>query len=365
VSIETCSGPAVERLLALGCRVYPINPRSARAYRTRKAPSGTKDDALDAWSFADALRTDGHAWRPLTPEDPLTQQLRLLCRDEVALIGQRTALVCQLREALHEYYPAALEAFDDWTMRAAWEFIIQFPTPQQLAGATRRKRQSFLTTHKLHSPQTQERRLAIFARADQFCGSPAVTQAKSLLAVGIAKQLITLEAVLKQYRQRIEELFRQHPDHELFGSLPGLGDKLAPRMLGECGDDPARFEDHQALQCYAGTAPVSYDSGQKRMVKIRRACNKHLRAAVHLWADLSRRQCAWAQAYYEHKCKQGKTHAEALRCLGQRWLKILHRMIQTKQPYDESLHMRNQVAHGSWVIRLTEPDHQLLKQTAP
>jgi len=39
----------------------------AERFRDRKAPSGIKDDQLDAWSFADALRSDGQAWRPLLP----------------------------------------------------------------------------------------------------------------------------------------------------------------------------------------------------------------------------------------------------------------------------------------------------------
>ena len=80
----------------------------------RKAPSGVKDDRLDAWSFADALRVDGQNWKALRPEDPLIKELRLLCRDEVGLIEQRTAFINQLRHALAEYYPTALEAFEDW-----------------------------------------------------------------------------------------------------------------------------------------------------------------------------------------------------------------------------------------------------------
>ena len=99
-AIETTCGPAVEQLLELGCSVYPLNPKAAQRYRDRKAPSGSKTDRLDALSFADALRTDGHAWRQLKPEDPTVQELRLICRDEVQLIGQRTALVNQLRQAL-------------------------------------------------------------------------------------------------------------------------------------------------------------------------------------------------------------------------------------------------------------------------
>lgn len=91
----------------MGLRVFPMNPKAAELYRDRKAPSGVKDDGLNAWSFADALRTDGAGWRALLSDGPATQLLRILCRDEIALIGQRTALVLQLRQALHEYYPAA------------------------------------------------------------------------------------------------------------------------------------------------------------------------------------------------------------------------------------------------------------------
>src|SRR5208283_5080268 len=96
-------------------------------------------------------------------------QLRLLCRDEVGLIGQRTALINQLQQALYEYYPAALEAFDDWCAPSAWAFV----------QAGRHRWQKFLHTHGLYRPQMNEKRLAIFAEADQFCGHEAVTAAKS------------------------------------------------------------------------------------------------------------------------------------------------------------------------------------------
>jgi hypothetical protein len=53
--------------------------------------------AAPAWSFDDALRVDGHGWKALKPEEPLIKELRLLCRDEVSLIEQRTAFILQLR----------------------------------------------------------------------------------------------------------------------------------------------------------------------------------------------------------------------------------------------------------------------------
>ena len=231
VAIETTHGLAVQQLLEAGITVYPVAPKAAAHYRGRKAPSGVKDDQLDAWSLADALRVDGHTWHPLAPDDPLVSELRLLCLDEMALTAQRTALVNQLQAALREYYPAALEAFSDWTKRSAWQFILSFPTPQLLTKAGKRQWQNFLHAHKLWRRETAEERLAVFARACAFCGPAAVTAAKSLLAVSVARMLLTVETQLEHYRARIEKLFAGHPRSGLFGSLPGSGPKIRPRLL--------------------------------------------------------------------------------------------------------------------------------------
>ena len=352
VAIETNQGAAVDQLLGSNVTVYPMQPKAAERYRDRHVPSGSKTDQRDAWCFADALRVDGQHWRALAPEDPLSEELRLMCRDEVELITQRTAMVNQLQAALYEYYPAALEAFEEWTASYTWEFVMAYPTPQELVKAGKRKWEKFLHSHKLWRPGTAVRRLEIFGRADQFCGTAAVTRAKSRLAVSTAKVLRSLQQQLDEYRATIEKLFAQHPDHDLFGSLPGAGEKLAPRLMSEIGADRGEYPTAQAMQCVAGTAPVSFESGKSRRAKIRWHCNRHLRHAVHLWSDCSRKFCAWAQAYYQAQREKGKSHACALRSLGQRWLKILWKMWQTGRPYDETLHARNQQKHGSWVLQL-------------
>ena len=353
VAIETSQGTVVDQLLQTpDCTIYPLNPKAARAYRDRKAPSGTKSDHLDAWSFADALRVDFSNWKPLLAQGPLLEQLRLLCRDEMALIEERTALVNQLQAALYEYYPAALAAFDDWVCPGAWAFVEAFPTPQTLVSAGKRRWEKFLHTHKLYRAQTYQKRLEIFSQATDFCASSALTQAKSRLAVTRAKQLRVLQTQLEDYRQQIEKLFAQHPDHDLFGSLPGAGSKIAPRLLCELGEDRHRFEAPEILQCHAGTAPISYQSGPIHKVQVRWHCNKALRHTVYLWADLSRHACPWADTYYRSLRKRGKSHACALRCLGQRWLKILWKMWQTRTCYNAELHQQNQLRHGSWVLQL-------------
>ncbi len=356
VAVETSQGTVIEHMFAAGLRIYPINPKAAQRYRERHAPAGVKDDQRDAWSLGDALRLDGHTWRALAPQDALAAELQLLCRDEIGLIEQRTALINQLRQCLHEYYPAALEAFTDWTSPGAWALVLEFPTPAQLQAAGRRRWEKFLHTHKLWRPDTLEARLAVFARAAALSGSAPCTAAKSLLAVTLVRLLRTLDQQLTEYRTRITRTFTQHPDHDIFTSLPGAGKMLAPRLLAEIGADRSRFDSAYGLQCVAGTAPVTIQTGNGEGYQcIRHACNDTLRCTMHLWADHSRKKCAWAQTYYEKHRQEGQSHACALRCLGQRWLKIIWKMWQTHTRYDEALHTRNQTKHGSWILALNSP----------
>src|SRR5690242_16340557 len=165
VAIETSQGPVIDQLLQTpDCTIYPLNPKAAQRYRERKAPSGTKTDRHDAWSMADALRTDGHGWVQLMAQDEATTTLRLLCRDEQGLIEQRTVLVNQLQAALGEYYTLALESFEDWTKPFAWAFVRAFPTPQALSQAAPKQHQQFLHAHKLWRPQTAQQRLAVWSQ---------------------------------------------------------------------------------------------------------------------------------------------------------------------------------------------------------
>lgn len=350
VAIETSCGAAVEQLLQSPVSVYPVNPVVAKRYRERKNSSGNKTDRQDAWALADALRLDGHTWRALAPQDPIITELRILCRDEVALIEERTALINQLRQALHEYYPTALEAFNDWTVRSSWAFVLAYPTAAALKKAGKRRWDKFLHSHRLYRSQTYDARMRAFENADQWKCNPAIVAAKSLYAVSKASQLQALQSQLDNYRRRIEALFASHPDSDLFGSLPGAGEKLAPRLLSEIGSDRALYAEASALQCEAGTAPVNNQSGKKKKAKMRRACNKNLRATMHHLADLSREKSSWASTYYAALRERGQSHAQALRCLGQRWLKIIWKMWQTSTCYSAELHLKNQLSHGSWVL---------------
>jgi transposase len=72
---------------------------------------------------------------------------------------------------------------------------------------------------------------------------------------------------------------------EIYLSMPGLGDRLAARVAGEIGDAIHQYQTPNALQCYAGSAPVTRRSGKSDFVVARRLAHNHyLDDAVHQWA---------------------------------------------------------------------------------
>lgn len=70
IAIEAGHCVSIERLVALGHRVYPVHPRSSKSYRTRRLSIGTKTDHADCWALADALRLEGESWQVLMTPEP-------------------------------------------------------------------------------------------------------------------------------------------------------------------------------------------------------------------------------------------------------------------------------------------------------
>ncbi|MFD0852253.1 transposase, partial [Actinomadura adrarensis] len=132
------------------------------------------------------------------------------------------------------------------------------------------------------------------------------------------------------------------PGGEIYLSMPGLGDRLAARIAGEIGERWDQFPAPNALQCYAGCAPVTRRSGRSEFVVARRlAYNRYLGEAVQQWAFCSLNRSAWAREFYDSKIAAGKSHHAALRALGNRWLEVLWHCLRLGVCYDEAVHTRN------------------------
>ena len=83
---------------------------------------------------------------------------------------------------------------------------------------------------------------------------------------------------------KVSELFHRHPDAGIYLSQPGIGDITGARILGEFGDAPGRYAPAKAGKNYAGTSPLTIQSGKKKTVHARYIRNRHLIDALHAQA---------------------------------------------------------------------------------
>src|ERR1700686_2049475 len=113
IGTETDRGPWVAALVAAGYTVFGVNPLLASRFRERHQVPGAKSDAADAHMLAGMVRTDSHQLRAVAGDSAEAEGLKVLARTHKTLIWERTRQVQRLRHQLLEYFPAALEAFDD------------------------------------------------------------------------------------------------------------------------------------------------------------------------------------------------------------------------------------------------------------
>ncbi len=132
----------------------------------------------------------------------------------------------------------------------------------------------------------------------------------------IARQLQRVTRTVAQYDRQIAERFPRHPDHAIFASLPGAGPVLAPRLLAALGAQRERYANAAALQSFTGIAPVTKQSGGKRVVHRRYRCPLFQRQSFHEYAQESVLWCRWAAAYYLQQRDRGVGHHTAVRALG-------------------------------------------------
>ena len=136
VGIETDRGPWVSALAAAGYRVYAINPRSVARYRERHHVGGGKSDAGDAKLLADLVRTDRHNHREVAGDSDEAGAVRILARAHQQLVWDRTRQTNRLRNALREYFPAALQAFPSLAHGDAVGVLAAGPGPREAARLT-------------------------------------------------------------------------------------------------------------------------------------------------------------------------------------------------------------------------------------
>ena len=358
VVLETRHGLLVEALVDAGFSVLPVNPDLVAR---RRGPAKKKDDAEDA-RICCLLALDAYLeLRKLIPHGQIGAELRAIARDDERAASDERRIGNRLRADLLAVFPAAIDiAAGDLASAVFLQLLQRWPSAQALAAASRQEIEDFARSARHGWPGRFADRVTGAMATAQLTVRPELARAKAGSIQLAAAQLLLLRAQRRQWERRMGELLlgaprtgRDHtakdpdpgkafPGGEIYLSMPGLGDRLAARVAGEIGEHPEQFTTPNALQCYAGRAPVTRRSGRSEFTIARRlAYNHYLGDAVHQWAFCSLRYSAWAREFYDTKITAGHSHHAALRALGNRWLEVLWHCLRLDTPYDEAIHTAN------------------------
>ncbi|MEX1335922.1 MAG: IS110 family transposase, partial [Candidatus Limnocylindrales bacterium] len=242
VGIETDRGLLVGSLVAAGYTVHAVNPLAASRYRDRHTTSRAKSDRGGARVLADLVRTDRQHHRVVAPDSELLGAIKVLARAHQSLIWTRGRQTNALRNALREYYPGALVAFEDLGHGDALAVLAIAPDPERGRKLSQARIMRALRgggrQRNLERRATEIRKAL---QAPQLAAPPLVTEAQATNTIALTAVISTLNDQIARLEGELTDAFGRHPDAEILRSLPGLGDVLGARVLAEFGDAPDRY----------------------------------------------------------------------------------------------------------------------------
>lgn len=350
VALESDHSLVVDYLLDHGYPVYVVPGKAVDRYRDRHRQSRSISDAADAFVLANVLRTDRHMYTPWEADMPITRRIRSQVKLVMNLKRTVVRLSNQLRNLLWRYYPLAADLFSGLDTQIGLRFIQAYPTPQAGLGLTREEFTTFCRAHHYRRSDLIVRRYGQLLNAQTYA-TPEVAQAYAGQAQALARVLCVLVAERYQAEQELTRCFQQHPDAHIFASLPGAGELLAPALLSKFRDCRRRFPTAAVAQAIAGTSPVTKQSGKKRRVQFRRACDREFRYFATQFARSSVKRAPWAAAYFATVRPRCEKASQAYRCLANRWIGIIWRLWTDRVEYDEAVHLRNRLARRSITSR--------------
>lgn len=323
--------------------LFPINPQSLASFRLTFFSSRAKDDPLDGRLLEELVRTHAERLRPYRPESMSERQLDHYSRQRRSLLDLATQTELKLISTLKQYFPLAVQLFAALGLKSelALNFLSRWPTLNDLRKAKPQTLRAFFYAQNSRSQALIDKRLQQIGDAHPVTtDDPALIEPLVLTSQCLVNQLRQFNQTIKAFDHKIKALFKSHPDHALFESLPGAGDRLAPRLLSLFGSDRSRWADATELQKYSGIAPVIERSGKSLWVHRRLSRPKFICQTFHEFAQQSIQRSWWAARDYQRQRERGKTHHSAIRSLAFKWIRIIFACWKANKPYEESFYLQ-------------------------
>jgi transposase len=338
VGIERPDGRLVDALLEAGHPVVPVKPNAIKAWRDAEVLSGAKSDAGDAEVIAEYVRLRLHRLRVATPYSAETKALRTVVRTRDDLVQMRVATTNQLAALLDAHWPGAKAVFADVESAIALDFLTRYPTTVSAERLGEKAMATFCGKHGYAGRRTAAELVARLRSAPTGPLDETLSDAVRDAVLAFVAVLKALNAALKNLGRSVATHLGEHPDGDIFTSLPRSGQINAAQMLAEWGDCRQAYDGPDSVAALAGLTPVTKESGKHRAVHFRWAYNTRLRVAMTTFSDKSRHASPWAARIYNDARTAGKDHPHAVRVLARAWTRVIYRCWVNREPYDPAKH---------------------------
>jgi transposase len=328
----------VHFFLKQGFEVYHINPLISHSIKN-SAVRKVKTDQVDALELAKLPFL--HNLRSNTmPKEQITN-LKVLARTRCHLIEQRATSINQLQTAIEQVAPLFPTILNPGSLTAL-TLVNKYPSPAEWSKKANRKIimtlfETLPRRGKLYAEQKYKALLSC-AQDAEVTGIWMAAYFSTIQRYASIVQFLNSE--IKVIDSQIEELSAQLPEVGLLTSIPGIGDTLAPLLLGEIGDIE-RFINAKQLVAFSGIDPSVRQSGNYvgTKNKVTKRGSPFLRHALYIAATTSvRKESKGSQVnsvIYEYYTRKVETKAkkQALGAVMNKLLRIIFSVLKNKQPF--------------------------------
>lgn len=255
----------------------------------------------------------------------------------------------RLHRALQSTFPQIEQINSDHSGQIYWQIVGLFPHAQLVLDST--YNQIFAKLKKIKgisSVRADSLACSLQTLAKRTCYYDSAASITIEIIERCIKQLRYLDSKRQTVLDYIRQLVPNRKDLALYLSVPGIGDKTAPRLIAELGD-LRRFDNPNQIDAFIGIDPGRYQSGEKDshtgITKHGNAiARKILYRTIVQMETVRKIQPCHITDYYDCKkqLSQSKGSKKAAIASVHKLIRTMYALIINDQPYDYFYALSNQ-----------------------
>lgn len=334
--------PIAHRLASAGVEVTRVKGKRVRALR-RYLSEHAKTDLADAHVLGAMPLFGGPRLDPVHIPTPRSHALQRLTKQRGRFRDAVAAAKRRLLDLVRWASPGLERVLPDLRTRLSLALLRRWLDPAAVLRARRSTLTRFIGANANgnhpHSGPFVDALVDGLRRAARDAlalhrGHVDFAELQAEVALEVDVLLGHLEAIAALER-RIEALYVEVHPSDALRTIPGVGDRLAPVLIGVL-HTPDRFRSQRHLRGFCGLFPSRADSGgaERPGQRITQTGNDRIKRALVVAADVARRvDPQLAEVYWRLMTARGHHHKQALCAVANRLVGRILRVLRTNQPY--------------------------------